>query len=172
QFRALRGKSIQQMATNPSLRCLQNPAINFLSGIKVLKDKYALVNNGASPSSNGTWAQLSSKERDNFRKALSAYNGGQRWVFQSQSDIKYASEKFGIQLNDDWETIRLFFFRHQLKANGYVQRNASSRADRNNLINVPYVESIMGRESQSGDSQTGYTQRWAQVLYPNSTTNL
>ncbi len=165
QFAALRGKTIEQMETDPSLLCLQNPVVNFHAGIKVLKDKYALVNGGAKPMSNGTWDQLSTRERDNFRKALSAYNGGQRWVLNAQSDMRYASEKFGIALNDDWETIRLFFFRHELKRNGYVQAQGPNRATRNNLINVPYVESIMGRESTSGATQSGYTQRWAQVLY-------
>lgn len=164
QMQALKGKSIEQMATLPSLRCLQNPAVNFEAGMKVLKNKYKLVNNGAQPTSNAPWKQLSDKERDSFRKALSAYNGGEKWVWQSQKDIEYASKKFGIKLDDSWETIRLFFFRHQLIANGLVDRNGSTRATKNNLINVPYVEAIMGRDSD-GNSQKGYTQAWAQALY-------
>lgn len=161
QLQALRGKSIQQMASDSSLRCLQNPAVNLEGGINVLLSKYRIVNNGTQPTSS-SWTSMSLTEKDNFRKALSAYNGGEGWVQIAKSDITYAKNKFGINLTNDWETMRLFMFRHKLRANGYVGQNRS-RATKWEISNVAYVDAILGRGTGE-NSQRGFTDHWQAAL--------
>lgn len=164
QLRALEGKSIDQMASDASLRCLQNPAINLEGGIKVLTDKYRIVN-GSSPTG-GSWASLSLGDKDNFRKALAAYNGGEGWVHIAKSDINYAKNKFDIDLTNDWETVRLFMFRHKLRANGYVGKN-KTRAQKWEISNVAYVDAILGR-GNGDDGQKGFTDHWQVALQRNN----
>ncbi|MES2768026.1 MAG: transglycosylase SLT domain-containing protein [Bdellovibrionota bacterium] len=161
QLQSLKGKTIDQMASDSSLRCLQNPAVNLEGGMKVLLNKYSIVNNGAQPTSS-SWATMSLTEKDNFRKALAAYNGGEGWVQISKSDIAFAKDKFDIALNNDWETVRLFMFRHKLRANGYVGKN-KSRMTKWETSNVAYVDAILGRGTGE-DSQKGFTDHWHAAL--------
>lgn len=161
QLQALKGKTIQQMATESSLRCLQNPAVNLEGGIKVLLDKYKIVNGGTQPTTS-SWESMNLVEKDNLRKALAAYNGGEGWVQISKSDINFAKNKFDINLTNDWETTRLFMFRHKLRANGYVGKN-KSRALRWETSNVAYVDAILGRGTGE-KSQKGFTDHWQVAL--------
>lgn len=161
QLQSLKGKSIQQMASDSSLRCLQNPAVNFEGGIKVLLSKYSIVNNGAQPTSS-SWETMALSEKDSFRKALAAYNGGEGWVQISKSDIAYAKDKFDIALNNDWETTRLFMFRHKLRSNGYIGKN-KSRMTKWETSNVAYVDAILGRGTGE-KSQKGFTDHWQAAL--------
>jgi hypothetical protein len=164
QLQALNGKSIEQMASERSLRCLQNPAVNLQAGMDVFLNKYREVNKTLPASS--TWETMSLTEKDNFRKALSAYNGGALWVNIAQSDIRYAKDKFDIDLKNDWETMRLFMFRHRLRENGYVGKN-KTRATKWELSNVAYVDAILGRGTGK-ESQKGFTDQWQIALNRNS----
>src|SRR5690606_7000106 len=96
------------------------------------------------------------------RKALSAYNGGEGWVQIAKSDIAFAKEKFGIDLKNDWVTMRLFMFRHTLRTNGYVGKN-KSRKTKYEISNVAHVDAIMGRGT-GNESQKGFIDYWQAAL--------
>jgi hypothetical protein len=160
QLQQLQGKSITQMSSDRSLRCLQNPAVNLEGGIKVVLQKYREVN-GSEPLSS-SWSSMSLEQKDNFRKALAAYNGGELWTGIAQKDIQYAQNKFGIKLNNDWETMRLFMFRHRLRQNGIVASN-KTRANKWEISNVAYADAILGRGNGEA-SQKGFTDHWQVAL--------
>lgn len=164
QKQALHGKDFEQMATDKSLECLQNPAISLKYGMKVFLDKYKLVNNGQKPSATA-WSTAGSDEKDNFRKALAAYNGGEGWVKLALADIAYARKHFDITLKDDWETMRLFMFRHKLESNGRVENTGRGRKLEYEFSNVAYVDAVLGR-GNGQYSQVGFSDHWQVALNP------
>ena len=61
-------------------QCLKNPINNLNEGIGILVKHYGDVNpNGLKPLCKD-WLKKDSKERDSWRRAVSAYNGGPGWI--------------------------------------------------------------------------------------------
>ncbi len=133
--------------------CLSNPYVNLSEALSIMAQKFKRVN-GKLPTNGGVrWDSIDKGGQDLWRKALSAYNGGEGHVYQAYYNMNDFSSKFDAQLNlDDWDQRRLFFFRNVLEANGnnnYFNDNQRYRRGINNSIdNIAYVESIVGRYGQ------------------------
>ena len=168
QIRAIKGaKSVDELL---GLRCLHNPVYNIGEAARILRDKYTKVNSQSQPAF-ARWSDLDKESRDGWRKALSAYNGGQAYVYQAYRDIKSFNRVTGSKLDpDNWEHRRVFFFRRWLKRD--IQRKvvpnrlAAKRSLRNSLINVSYVESIVGREDSA---QNSMIHKWEKQLAASGT---
>lgn len=132
------------------LRCLENPLVNLEEAARLLRNKYSAVNSRKQPAS-GSWETMTSGERDSWRLALAAYNGGEAYVYQAFFDIQDYNDRHGTQLDaNDWETRRVFFLRRTLDRDTqeayFSQEMRYKRAFKNILINMAYVESMVGRE--------------------------
>lgn len=166
QISKLHGKTLAQMSSDSSLRCLQNPAVSLDEGIKIYLQKFNYVNNGAQPKkSAGTFSQLPQTEADKHRKALAAYNGGESWVELAKKDMN-ANQSLHGRSTDNWEDLRYFWARRVLKNNGYAVSSSYSgngRSIGNAISNLAYVESILGRSSGS-NTQRGYVHHWESLI--------
>jgi hypothetical protein len=150
--------------------CLRDKDVNLNMGIEVLVRKYKRVNDqtpeqvyndmGSSRGSLMKLESLTQKERDYWRKAIAAYNGGEGWIFKAWRDIKeFQKNNPNFRVNgqrldpDNWEHRRVFMFRDVMKENGVRTRadgaNGASiaRAHENTFSNLRHVEQIMGRET-------------------------
>lgn len=152
--------------------CLDSPIGNLNEAIRVFRDKYKAVN-GTMPESPApkTFFGLKERQRDLWRKALSAYNGGEGHVFQGFKDIRTYNEQFNAQLDpDDWDIRRIFMLRKSIEHRGgnllsdktsYVYR----RSTHNALSNLGYVESILSSESRA--SNKNHTTKWHEFILAN-----
>lgn len=174
QIAELRRKaSLKEMESGP--RCMQNPALNTQFGFEVLIAKFKTVNNGKTPTYDGKgWANQSNEFKDEFRRAISAYNGGERWVLAADEDLKTIAEKYGMPTDPaflkTWEFTRLVAFRRQLEANtdiynkyGLTPQGRNSRKAENNLINMSYVDAVTGR-NKPGLPYTDLATLWGEQL--------
>lgn len=132
------------------LRCLENPLVNLEEAARLLREKYSSVNSRKQPPS-GEWESFTASERDSWRLALAAYNGGEAYVHQAYFDIRDYNERHGTTLDpNDWGTRRVFFLRRTLDREAqdayFSQEMRYKRAFKNILINMAYVESMVGRE--------------------------
>jgi len=160
----LQNKTLTQMESIST--CLQNPVVNLKNAIRIIKSAYQETNHVAPPQQTTSWSELSPEIRDNFRRALSAYNGSGKWVNFAAQDVKEVASKYGISLKNDWETQRLFYFRSILEKNGFIAKHPNGhRMYDFSISNLGYVEGILGRENGS-QKQVGLADRWEGLLKP------
>jgi hypothetical protein len=129
-------------------RCLENPLVNLEESIRILKDKretLTTARDGFDPSK--------LDETSAWRLAVSAYNGGPRWVLEAKKDLEQFNAKNGTNLSAyNWEDLRIFYLRMWLNRN---QQNsnfgsmANGRSKQNSIINLAYAENVIGREATS-----------------------
>lgn len=179
----LYGKSIEQLRTGPA--CLENPVVNLYESIRILKAKANLLTKpritlisasgtketyeGFDPrlmkNSDGTWSD------DLWRLAVSAYNGGERWVLRAKSDLTTFNQKHGSRLRaDNWEDLRVFYLRRYLDRtqNGhdvYFGNRRTGRSEENSINNLAYAENIVPSRSTTGQSASSSMRKaWAAYL--------
>ena len=65
-------------------KCLKNPINGLNKAVDILSDHYKKVNlAGLDTSQCKSWLEMDSTERDKWRRAVSAYNGGPGWVLRA-----------------------------------------------------------------------------------------
>jgi len=145
-------------------KCLQNPYHNIKEATRIMKGKYKRVNDIEPKKSvvNSTWSELSSQEKNLWKKAVSAYNGGEGGVFQAYYDLK----GLGIKNLDDWEQRRILIFRKELEKNGHRFSNKDRyvKGTQSAMINVEYVDNILGR-SVGESKDISLMSRWEMSDY-------
>jgi len=168
QKRALKKMSIDQMRQGP--KCLENPVLNLEEAIRVLKSKLDLLtrsNIGVSrnetykgfdparlKTSDGGWSD------EAWRLAVSAYNGGERWVLRAKHDLEAFNKKFDAKTDPyNWEDLRVFYLRRHLDRfkkghTTYFDDRRSGRSEKNTLINLAYTENVVPRDRRSREGQT------------------
>ncbi len=146
--------------------CLENPITNLKEGIKILRSKYASVNDDHPPKisttkKNAIFNDLAPLIQDKWRKAISAYNGGEAHVFQAYRDIAKFNELYEENLNpENWEIRRLFMLRKAIerKSGKIFDRQIAYRKSRNpdlTIHNLAYVEAIVSSDSSDSDDTQG-----------------
>ncbi len=150
-------------------KCLENSETNINEALRIIRSKYKVVNEQDPPVLKA-WDLMSERERDYWRKAVAAYNGGQGYVYQAYNDIMSFNKKYGTDLDaDDWRNRRLFFFRRGLEANGAKYFNNPFKYRRslaNAISNVTHTEVILGVEplTSSAYQGPGLIERWTGYL--------
>ena len=122
-------------------KCLDDyPHYNFISSIMILKNDLKSITSSSTYESllnktpsceKKSWLKLSSKERDYWRRTVSAYNGGAKRVQKANAK----ANRKGVDSN--WENIRQIYF-----SKGLINRWT--------LSNVAHTEAILGREVATG----------------------
>ena len=177
-------------ATHSNLQCLKNPINNLTKAIDILVDHYDQTN--PKPLSKGqckSWISLNSKERDSWRRGVSAYNGGPDWVtraIKSARDTRTLSgtsylleahkrANLSEEKNDtaSWEQLRLFYFIEKLSPNnsgghhGLPECNSFLEKDQGGtgrrlcltVSNLAHTEAVLGREVKGS---MGMVEIWSQ----------
>ena len=167
-------------------QCLNHPVNNLMTSIDILKDKFREVNPRSAAkklqnstdqcSENSSWLGLSSKEKDYWRRAVSAYNGGGAWVTRAiasaEEHEKVAEKGTSFLRNQNnssykeqeipWETLRQIYFLETLAPlnkskrrridgcgiQGAISANlgGTGRKVTCTISNLAYVESVLGRD--------------------------
>ncbi|MCB9063106.1 MAG: transglycosylase SLT domain-containing protein [Halobacteriovoraceae bacterium] len=136
---------------------------NIEAGVARLINKFRSVNNSQLPSfqgGNGTFESLPKSEQFKWRKAISAYNGGQKYVNLAQKELNKAKEIHPELKTEDWKTLRAFYFNEFLQNNGL---DKNKRAGQFSVHNVAYTEQVLGDGSNDQDS-SNFAQAWDDEL--------
>jgi hypothetical protein len=150
----LKKMSIAQMYKGPG--CVENPVVNLHEAIRILSAKTQALTRSQAPTGfdekrlkdrDGKW------NRNMWRLAVAAYNGGERWVLKAKQDLETFAQKHGETLDaHNWEDLRIFFMRSHLDRfqNGQRMYFGGRSANRNigaSKMNLAYTETIIPRES-------------------------
>ena len=172
--------------TEANVTCLKNLNNNWNKATSILSDKFCATNGGIEssgyakagascsnwlrdtvkgdsstcPSANTSWLSMGADKREAFRRAVSAYNGGeghtleaiyygrkQHSKYTSQKRYKYGREKVS------WEELRVFYFISRFKY-------GKGRGLNETLGNLAHTEAVLGREVK--DSPPGMIEIWSQ----------
>lgn len=169
QIKTIKNATSVQRLLAGDLHCLHNPIVNLEVAADIMRKKYAYVNDRKQPSHHA-WHNMGKEARDDWRKALAAYNGGQAYVLQAYYDIMDYNTKMNESLDpNDWETRRIFFFRSMLKRNQqktfFSKKIKFKRHINSTYINMVYVEAIAGRETFPILEQRSMVAAWLHKLY-------
>jgi hypothetical protein len=130
--------------------CLQNPIANLKESIRVLKNKYSIINGGTDKLNNRKlFINLTPIEKAQWRKTLAAYNGGQAYVTQAYADIRLFNSTHNTAYDtNDWPTVKTFMLRRAIELRGGQIFNEESgyknkRTSKNTIHNLTYVDSIL-----------------------------
>ena len=172
--------------TRDNLQCLKNPVNNLNSAVDILTKHYEQVNpHSVSEGQCKDWLDINSTERDFWRRAVSAYNGGPGWVTRAiksardtrtLSDTRYLQgahrQTHTAEKNDTarWEELRLFYFIEKLsqknrnlpKCNSFLERDQGGTGRQLCLTvsNLAHTEAVLGREVKN--STPGMVEIWGQ----------
>lgn len=163
--------SLHTLKTDKSLDCLENPVVNAREGIRIYKEKFRSSNKKSIPPLK-KWSEYSIQERDDIRRAVAGYNGGQTHVNRAIADIKTFQEKYAKDLDtNSFELQRIFFFRQILKQQGYVSSQEGARGNVRTVENLAYTESITGRDSNNEKADNNFISFWENALYSRNQTS-
>ena len=128
--------------------CLNNPYCSFEEALHLLKGEKWDIGNGTNVSQpqDKNWTEMSPEERNLWRNAVIAYNGG---TYLKEAEKAMRQSGVGEHLND-WERKRMFFIKEYLKSNSKRQSSI--------IHNLAYVERITGREKEGGFASSGICQ--------------
>lgn len=139
-------------------RCLENPVINLEESIRILKDKRRILT-----SARGGFDESKLTSKDAWRLAVSAYNGGPKWVLEAKKDLEQFNAKNGTHLSAyNWEDLRIFYLRMWLdrhQQNADFGSMANGRSKQNSIINLAYAENVIGREA-TATTRPALTTAW------------
>lgn len=139
---------INTSSSKKSFAQLKDPIENMRESLRILVDKYKKVNAGKSPASKTAVKLMTDDEKTLWRKALSAYNGGEGHLFQSEKDLLAINKKYGLSLDpENWEERKVFYFRKFLEKNTsaeFENKHKYKRSTTNSMANIVYVESVLG----------------------------
>jgi hypothetical protein len=151
QLRQLKHKLSLVTLKAEKLKCLQNPLVNLTEAIRILKEKYKFVNKEDSTSTKA-WIEMNAHDRDGWRKAIAAYNGGQVYIIQAYNAVLNFNKKYKANLDaNKWDVRRAFLLREMVDADMPSKKDQKEfiikrRAIASNLINMHYVDRIAGLE--------------------------
>jgi hypothetical protein len=166
-------KSVTQLRRGP--RCVENPVLNLATAVQVLEDKArALVKNSEpyeiyylneAGSKSGQqcwmkkWIKVSGFDAKRFkdknghwnrhlwRMAISAYNGGERWVFRAKRNIEAFNSLHGTKVDPyNWDSLKDYYFRRTLNHRQQLRYFGSQERDRDldyAILNVIYAENLV-----------------------------
>ena len=166
-----------------SRACLSDPYNNFRQGTDVLLDHYKKVNPDPDLSQDfgfdspeiklcKDWTNMSLREKDGWRRAVAAYNGGVWWVrraIMSARDEKTLEGTKYLKTQDtekyrndpaDWERVRSYIFVEKVRQ-GISQFGGCSETRKEggsgrrlgcSLSNVAHTEAVLGRNNSSQPS--------------------
>lgn len=163
----LKKTPINKMRQGP--KCLENPVLNLEEAIRVLKSKLEILTQPTiRVSRNETYkgfdpAQLKTADGhwsdEAWRLAVSAYNGGERWVLRAKHDLEAFNKKFDAKTDPyNWEDLRVFYLRRHLdrfkKGNKtYFDDRRTGRSEKYTLINLAYTENVVPRDRRFREGQ-------------------
>ena len=139
--------------------CLRKTHNNLNKSFEILKDFYKAGNGKALKPPAKNWLDMSSEERNEFRRAVAGYNGGYG-LLQHLKAAKDSNRKDLFSYKHDkstWEEIRAFYFSHYLRPSSYSPKKRSLTLDSSNIA---HVEAVLGREVKN--SVPGIIEIWAQ----------
>ena len=168
-----------RIKTRENAICLANPDNNLRKSLSILSHFHdevsppGLVDEAESLSCSVDWVHLNARQRDSWRRAVSAYNGGDIWIDRAiqvvenvRSDVSPARmhTRRNREAVDDvaklseanWEQLRVYYFVEKL----LMGRNG--RNPKNTIINLAYTEAILGREAQ--EASRGVVEHWTQYV--------
>ena len=160
----LRGAGVQNLARGP--QCIENPIINLDAAIHKLHEKLATLARpfkAFATHTNGFDAHRLKDQQGRYtteawRLAVSAYNGGERWVMTAKADLENFNRKQHTRLDPlDWEYLRVFYLRRFLSQSREASYFGQVRAGRTSsaLLNLAYTENVVPRRrSNSSESKT------------------
>ena len=135
-----------RVKTKANTRCLASAKNSLKMGLKIITEGYELVNR-SSPQCGGRWSQMDRQEKDNWRRAVSAYNGSPRWVGRAERSI-------GRPLSTlQWKDLRAIKFYEKLREGGRGRRKDLT------ISNLAHVEAVLGSSEQH--SLKGVVDYWA-----------
>jgi len=148
--------------------CLNHPQTNLAEAVRILASKYKSVN-GDYPEGKSTYfIDLERNERDRWRKAISAYNGGQVYIFRAHDEIMEFNRIYETNLDpEDWETRQIFMLRSLIeKRKGKLfDKKAnlpSTRSRSSTLSNLIYTHSVVSRENDLSENQ--HLEKWDEFI--------
>ena len=174
--------------TQANLRCLKNPVNNLNKALDILVDHYGKTNPKAvSKGQCKNWMSLNPKERDSWRRGVSAYNGGPGWLTRAiksardQRTLSNTTYLFGTHRNQNlteksdtasWEELRAFYFIEKLapvnsrsrrlpECKSFLEkdRGGTGRQLCLTVSNLAHTEAVLGREIKGS---VGMVEIWSQ----------
>ncbi len=170
EIEIMRNSRVADLDRGP--RCIENPAINLDQAVKTLLDKAdALTSDlriGRTRLKGFEDDRLRDSKgqltRDGWRLAVSAYNGGERWVLQAKSDLESFNRRRGTRLDPyKWEDLRLFYLRSSLDGSQQEDHFGSAREGRwtrNSILNLAYTENVVPRRRSSPREAMTIAEHW------------
>lgn len=176
-------------------KCLLKPMNSLKYGIKILNDHYNEVNpeRDTSPVCGEKykyWKDLDPKERDQWRRAVSGYNGDGGWVNRATQSVegsfkdgrpegrdfsRNTRDLYGSthrlanrakQSDVDWENLRIYYFIEKLmpknRAEDHADKQKSGRNIGKTISNLAHTEAVLGREVEG--SPPGIVEYWEQYI--------
>ena len=168
QCRDFKGK-VYRRNTRKNNKCLRDPINNLNKGIDILADHYARVNPQAIDRSEcKSWTEMDLKEKDLWRRGVSAYNSGPDWVVRAIESARnprtlkntaHLISRYGrSQFRRDsasWENLRVYYFIEKLSPSNYRR---SGRQVKLTLSNLAHTEAVLGRNIKNS---SGMVDIWA-----------
>ena len=185
QCRDLKGRTYKKKS-RANLQCFKDPINNMNKSIDILFDHYKKVNDGAPDISQcKSWLNMTNKERDSWRRGVSAYNGGPGWLTRAIESVrnketlknsKYLSGQHKISNSphkkDDasWEKLRLYYFVEKLsqgvkptvKCGDEHREKGTGRKISCTISNLAHTEAVLGRSVKS--PSPAMVDIWSQYL--------
>ena len=181
-----------QIGTKANKTCLLNPSNSLEYGIEKLNENYNAVNpKRAKSNSCPQWTDLSSTERDRWRRAVVSYNGGVGWMDRTvqsvEGDYKGGKSEGRDVFKDtredlnwghrgkfkgrakkstaSWEELRVYHFMEKLIPGNKPKnlRKKTGKAMHNTLSSLAHTETVLGREVK--DTPPGLVEFWSQYVH-------
>jgi Transglycosylase SLT domain len=153
EIEQIRSSSAERLERGP--RCLENPVVNLDASIENLQSKIEALTRpyfAGKEQTEGFDERLLLDAKGDYtpfawRLAISAYNGGEKWVMHAKTDLETFNRVNGTHLNPyEWKDLRIFYLRGFLSDNRELQYFGENRSkDRTSsaLVNLAYTENIV-----------------------------
>ena len=181
--RDLKGK-VYKKDTSSNLKCLKNPINNLNKGIEILSLNYNRVNaQFLDESQCKSWVDMSSLERDTWRRGVAAYNGGAGWITraiksarnpETLRDTSYLINSHKKSRSQEyrkdpalWEKLRMYYFIEKLSPGNKPDSKGdkSGRDPEKSSSNLAHTEAVLGREAYG--SVPGMVEFWTNYVRNN-----
>lgn len=133
----------QSSSLQSTPRCLENPMINLQEGLRILAQKYKIVNKGQDPQFSCQSPDLQNKSA--WSKAIAAYNGGEERVGHLQEAIQTKPTALSQTAWDnmsEWEKMKTYYF--SCSRPDVKNQKCSDVYFDNSVLNLAHTELILG----------------------------
>lgn len=161
EVRQIRSSTAAQLATGP--QCIENPVVYLDASIRILKSKLKSI-----ISSGFEYRKLHDSTgrptADAWRLAVSAYNGGERWVKRAKTDLEEFNRKQGTHLDpNNWEDLRVFYLRSFLDQNRESRHFGGRTSGRTStaILNLAYTENVVPRRRSTTQEHPTIAELWS-----------